>query len=236
MTIINLAITWLLQTKLCPNIAIKTLTKLGKTIRLAPMGFIKYILIIALSLASGAGWGDETAPQPAPSRAELAIFAISLVGSVYKFGGDDPSTGMDCSGFVKYVYSQVAGVELPHNARAISKISTIIKKADLKPGDLVFFKTMRKAFSHVGIYLGQNRFIHAANKRTGVVIISHLDNAYWSAKFDGARRLLKVSAPTPITDPTAGNADAANMTPVTPTASAPGIITPTAISTIAVTE
>ena len=154
----------------------------------------KYLLIIVLSLTSLTSWGDESPSTPAPTRAELALFAMGLVGSVYKPGGDKPDTGMDCSGFVKYVYSEVAGLQLPHNAMAISKISMIIKKTDLKPGDLVFFKTMKKAFSHVGIYLGENRFIHAASKKTGVVMISHLDDTYWSTKFDGARRLLHSSA------------------------------------------
>ncbi|MHB1676516.1 MAG: C40 family peptidase [Sulfuriferula sp.] len=115
---------------------------------------------------------------------------MSLIGSVYKFGGDNPDTGMDCSGFVRYVYHEVAGIKLPHSAMAISKISTIIHKTELKPGDLVFFKTMRKAFSHVGIYLGNNRFIHAASSKSGVVMISRLDDAYWAGKYDGARRLL----------------------------------------------
>ncbi len=154
------------------------------------MRLIKYILIIALGLNSIPVRADETLNPAPPTHAELAIFAMGLIGSVYKFGGDDPNTGMDCSGFVRYVYHEVAGVTLPHSAAAISKISTIIHKAQLKPGDLVFFKTMKKAFSHVGIYLGNNRFIHAASSKSGVVMISSLDDAYWAHKYDGARRLL----------------------------------------------
>ncbi len=158
------------------------------------MRIIKYILIIALALNSVSGRADDKPNPPPPTHAELAIFAMGLIGSVYKFGGDDPNTGMDCSGFVRYVYHEVAGVTLPHSAAAISKISIIIHKAQLKPGDLVFFKTMRKAFSHVGIYLGNNRFIHAASNKSGGVMISSLDDTYWAHTYDGARRLLTSTA------------------------------------------
>ncbi|MDR3391646.1 MAG: C40 family peptidase [Sulfuriferula sp.] len=163
------------------------------------MRIINLLLIFALLLPAVSGRADDASPKPEPTRTELALFAMGLIGAVYKPGGDNPSTGMDCSGFVKYVYSEVAGLKLPHNALAMSKISAEINKTELRPGDLVFFKTMKTAFSHVGIYLGDNRFIHAASSRTGVVMISHLDDPYWSAKFDGARRLINpISAITTI--------------------------------------
>lgn len=165
------------------------------------MRIIKLLLIFALSISSLPGRADDASTKPAPTRTELALFAMGLIGAVYKPGGDNPTTGMDCSGFVKYVFGQVAGLKLPHNALAMSKISTQIDKTELRPGDLVFFKTMKNAFSHVGIYLGDNRFIHAASSKTGVVMISHLDDPYWSTKFNGARRLLNpISAITTIPD------------------------------------
>lgn len=169
------------------------------------MRFIKYIFIIVLTLTSATCRADDPSPPPAPTHTELALFAMGLIGSVYKFGGDKPSTGMDCSGFVRYVYHEVAGLKLPHSAAAISKISTIIHKTDLKPGDLVFFKTMKKAFSHVGIYLGNNRFIHAASRDTGVVMISRMDDSYWSRKFDGARRLLASRTTPAVATPPASD-------------------------------
>ncbi|NOT17994.1 MAG: C40 family peptidase [Sulfuriferula sp.] len=153
------------------------------------MRLIKYLTILFFICAQTPSWADDTTAKPAPTRTELALFAMGLVGAIYKPGGDNPSTGMDCSGFVKYVFGEVIGLKLPHNALAMSKISNEINKADLKPGDLVFFKTTKVAFSHVGIYLGDNRFIHAASSRTGVVMISHLDDAYWRDNFNGARRL-----------------------------------------------
>lgn len=165
------------------------------------MRIIKLLLIISCILSSLPSWADDAASKPAPTHTELALFAMGLVGAVYKPGGDNPKTGMDCSGFVKYVFAEVAGLKLPHNALAMSKISTAISKSELRPGDLVFFKTMKTAYSHVGIYLGENRFIHAASSKTGIVMVSHLDDTYWSTKFNGARRLLNpISAITPIPD------------------------------------
>ncbi len=186
------------------------------------MRFIKYIFIIVLALTSATCRADDPSPPPAPTHTELALFAMGLIGSVYKFGGDKPSTGMDCSGFVRYVYHEVAGLKLPHSAAAISKISTIIHKTDLKPGDLVFFKTMKKAFSHVGIYLGNNRFIHAASSDTGVVMISRMDDSYWSRKFDGARRLLTTgTAPAIAAESDSNQADPTTLTPISLPAASP---------------
>lgn len=132
---------------------------------------------------------------PTPTRAELALFAMGLIGAVYKPGGDNPAVGMDCSGFVRYVYHEVAGLKLPHNALALSKIRNSIAKADLKPGDLVFFNTMKHAFSHVGIYLGDNQFVHASSSKTGFVMVSNLDESYWAKHYEGARRVLTATSP-----------------------------------------
>ncbi len=154
------------------------------------MRLLKSYIIALLIFTHIPGWADDNTSKPAPTRTELALFAMGLVGAIYKPGGDNPSTGMDCSGFVKYVFGEVAGLKLPHNALAMSKISAEISQSDLHPGDLVFFKTTKAAFSHVGIYLGENRFIHAASSKTGIVMISHLDDVYWGSRFNGARRLL----------------------------------------------
>ncbi len=176
------------------------------------MGNFLRIYLVAVLLTSVSGWADDgsaaivapamTAQAPSapsttlserPSRTELALFAMGLIGAVYKPGGESPELGMDCSGFVRYVFHEVAGLKLPHNALALSKIHEVISKADLKPGDLVFFKTTRRVFSHVGIYLGGNEFIHASSSETGKVMISKLDNVYWSKHYEGARRILTAS-------------------------------------------
>ena len=119
---------------------------------------------------------------------DVIINALSLTGIKYKYGGASPETGFDCSGFVRYVFSQATNLTLPPTARAIAQIGKTIKKEDLQPGDLVFFNTLKKAFSHVGIYVGDNKFIHAP--RTGAVVrVESLNINYWASRFNGAQRL-----------------------------------------------
>ena len=122
---------------------------------------------------------------------DLAVYALGLIGVSYRFGGETPEAGLDCSGLVRHVFQQVTGVTLPRTAKEMSQIGGAISMKDLAPGDLVFFNTRRLAFSHVGIYLGDNRFIHAP--RTGRdVEIANLDNRYWQKHFNGARRMVGV--------------------------------------------
>lgn len=119
---------------------------------------------------------------------DLVLYALSLNGTRYKFGGNNIDTGFDCSGFVRYVYGQIAGLTLPRSARSISQAGAQVAKDEMQPGDLVFFSTLRRAFSHVGIYLGENRFIHASSSSSGDVMVSDLSEKYWSRRFNGARR------------------------------------------------
>ena len=126
---------------------------------------------------------------------EIPIYAISLVGSPYRMGGTSPATGLDCSGFVGHVFRQAAGVTLPRDSRAISEVGQPLAASELQPGDLVFFNTLKRAYSHVGIYLGDNRFVHAASSRTGAVVVSNLGDRYWRERYDGARRVAD-AAPT----------------------------------------
>jgi cell wall-associated NlpC family hydrolase len=122
------------------------------------------------------------------SAQDLAIYALGLIGVDYKFGGTTPERGLDCSGLVRYVFQQVTGVTLPRTAQEISRLGEKIPVAELLPGDLVFFNTRRLQFSHVGIYLGEGRFIHAP-RQGGEVEIVTLSKGYWQKRFDGARRL-----------------------------------------------
>lgn len=116
------------------------------------------------------------------------MLAMSLTGVQYKYGGTSPDAGFDCSGFVRYVFQQAANMTLPHGARAISQVGQSIATQDLKPGDLVFFDTLKSAFSHVGIYIGNNRFIHAPSSGGGISIVDMTEN-YWRKRYNGARRL-----------------------------------------------
>jgi cell wall-associated NlpC family hydrolase len=119
---------------------------------------------------------------------ELVMQALGFLGIRYKYGGSSPDTGFDCSGLVRYVVNQAIGLALPRDARAISLLGSTIETAELQPGDLVFFNTMRKPFSHVGIYVGEQRFIHAPASG-GTVELVNMTERYWQSRFDGARRL-----------------------------------------------
>ena len=120
---------------------------------------------------------------------DVLLSALALSGTPYKFGGNSPDTGFDCSGFVRYVFSQAADLTLPHGARAISQLGKTISVDQLQPGDLVFFNTLKRAFSHVGIYLGEDRFIHAPASG-GEVRVEDLRAGYWMRRYDGARRII----------------------------------------------
>jgi len=120
---------------------------------------------------------------------DLAIYALGLIGVDYRFGGTTPERGLDCSGLVRYVFQQVTGLMLPRTSQEISRLGAKIPLAELMPGDLVFFNTHRLQFSHVGIYLGEDRFIHAP-RQGGEVEVVTLSKVYWQKHFDGARRLV----------------------------------------------
>lgn len=122
---------------------------------------------------------------------DMALRAFSFIDIRYRFGGNSPETGFDCSGLVGRVVHDTLGVKLPRTARDMSQIGQPVKKEDLKPGDLVFFNTLRRAFSHVGIYLGENRFVHAPSSGGGVRI-DDMQHQYWVGRFNGARRVVGV--------------------------------------------
>jgi cell wall-associated NlpC family hydrolase len=138
------------------------------------------------SSTAGEGGGLMEAMK---KRAEPLLVAMGLLGTPYKIGGTNPDKGVDCSGLVHYVYKQAANLDLPHSAKALSQNGTAVKKDDLQPGDLVFFHTLRKRFSHVGIYAGDGKFVHADSRQVKEVMVSSLDSQYWAKHFDGARRL-----------------------------------------------
>lgn len=128
-------------------------------------------------------------PALAGPPEDVTFYAVSLVGSPYRLGGSAPETGLDCSGFVGHVYRTMTGIQLPRDSRAIYDAAVPLPAGELRPGDLVFFNTLNRAYSHVGIYLGENRFVHASSSRTGGVRVSSLDERYWRARYEGARRV-----------------------------------------------
>lgn len=127
---------------------------------------------------------------------ELVVNAIGFLGVPYRRGGNSLETGFDCSGFVRAMYQQTVGLVLPRSADQQAAATQTIDKSELRPGDLVFFNTMRRAFSHVGIYIGDNKFIHSP--RSGAEVrVEDMRLGYWQTRFNGARRVESSAANPP---------------------------------------
>jgi len=136
--------------------------------------------------------GDKTSllRQVHDRASDMVVAAMNFVGVRYRRGGTSADTGFDCSGFTRHVFEMSVGLVLPRRAdeQALAPGLVVVKREDLKPGDLVFFNTLKRTFSHVGIYIGDNRFIHSP--RTGQhVRTEDMSFAYWAKRFTGARRI-----------------------------------------------
>ena len=166
-------------------------------------------VLVALSLPA---WSSPTEDPPAAGLSERGLVsqigsqlsvvkdkagdqaagmveqAMGLLGVPYRRGGSNEKTGFDCSGFVRHLYEKSVGQILPRRAVDQARATEVIERDELKPGDLVFFNTMRRTFSHVGIYVGDGKFIHAP--RAGKAVnIDDMRSAYWQKRFNGARRV-----------------------------------------------
>ncbi|MFN3304146.1 MAG: C40 family peptidase [Roseateles sp.] len=133
------------------------------------------------------------------TASDLVLSAMNFLGVRYTRGGNSVENGFDCSGFTRHIFEMSVGLVLPRRADEQAKLSSLlpIRRDELKPGDLVFFNTMRATFSHVGIYVGEGKFIHAP--RTGSAVrVEDMRDAYWAKRFTGARRAdLKAAAEAP---------------------------------------
>ena len=128
------------------------------------------------------------ARQAPAANSELMFQVLTSLGIDYRNGGRSPNSGFDCSGLVAHVYREAFGVRLPHNTLAQSRIGSPVRPADLVPGDLVFYDTLNRPYSHVGIYLGDGRFVHAP--KTGAQVrVERMQTRYWADRFNGARRI-----------------------------------------------
>ncbi|AZG14232.1 C40 family peptidase [Cupriavidus pauculus] len=163
---------------------------------------------------SGAPPRQPSKPMIDPSAGleEISIQAMSLVGTPYRYGGNTPDSGFDCSGLVRYVVSRAANVNLPRTTEQMGQRGTSLDRSEVASGDLVFFNTTGRANSHVGIYVGQNRFVHAP-ATGGTVRLEDMGKSYWASRYNGARRVVAASnlpmtpapvqpAPTPAPTPT----------------------------------
>ena len=134
------------------------------------------------------------------AASDLVMTAMNFLGVPYRLGGNTADDGFDCSGFTRHIFENSLGLVLPRRADEQARAAGLlaINRNELRPGDLVFFNTMRRTFSHVGIYVGDDKFIHAP--RTGSVVrIEDMKQAYWSERFTGARRAdLNAAAPGPV--------------------------------------
>ncbi|MEY3262400.1 MAG: hypothetical protein RLZZ620_1452 [Pseudomonadota bacterium] len=118
----------------------------------------------------------------------ISIAAMGLVGVPYRYGGNTPAGGFDCSGLIAYVYQNSSGIKLPRTIQQMSNVGTGIGQQPPAPGDLVFFNTTGERYSHAGIYVGQGRFVHAPSAG-GTVRLERIDSPYWAARYTEARRI-----------------------------------------------
>ncbi|OZI60962.1 C40 family peptidase [Bordetella genomosp. 11] len=160
------------------------------TIALATLPGTAGAMISSDAFGSLKGLSPTDLPTVPSLRDRVVAAGLDALGTRYRWGGDDPDTGFDCSGLVSFIYREVAGMELPRRARDQRAEGHAVKTAQLQPGDLVFFGTHRRnQTSHVGIYIGNNEFVHAPT-RGERVRIDTLDSAYWAKRFTGARRYI----------------------------------------------
>jgi cell wall-associated NlpC family hydrolase len=150
-----------------------------------------YLLVLLVPIGCSTVPPELPASESAPvgeRRAEALLQALLTLGLDYRYGGNSPETGFDCSGLVAHVFREAYGIRLPHNARAQSEIGVNVSLSELRAGDLVFYNTLNQPFSHVGIYLGDGRFVHAP-KSGARVRVDPVRGSYWMRRFDGARRI-----------------------------------------------
>jgi cell wall-associated NlpC family hydrolase len=152
---------------------------------------IAFILLISGCSSLGPTPSTSPTPPPAPPRAERSealLQALLALGVDYRYGGNSPVTGYDCSGLVAHVYLEAWNIRLPRNTRGQSEAGMPVSLAELQAGDLVFYDTQKRPYSHVGIYLGDGRFVHAP-KSGARVRVESIKSSYWAARFNGARRI-----------------------------------------------
>ena len=163
----------------------------SSTLVLSACGVLNYAAQSPAPVVSRVGAGG-TAPEagPAPNindkANDVVLFALGLIETGYRFGGKNPEAGLDCSGMVSYVYRKSADIQLAGSAADLARQGKPVPAAQLRPGDLVFFNTRNKSYSHVGIYIGDDRFVHAPSSH-GKVRTESLKNGWFAARFEEGR-------------------------------------------------
>jgi cell wall-associated NlpC family hydrolase len=159
---------------------------------------MRSLFVLSLVFMLAACGGPATRPPEQaetitqrPSRVsekanDVVLYALSLLDTGYRFGGKNPEAGLDCSGMVSYVFDKAAGVRVSGSAADIARLGRAVERQRLQPGDLVFFNTLGYSFSHVGIYIGDDRFVHAP-KTNAKVRVDRLSDRYFAQRFEAAR-------------------------------------------------
>lgn len=169
--------------------------------------FWLHLVCCLLAMVTGCSTTPTLAAPPVPPLASevpalqlpgpqtwLVVFAHTLLNVPYRYGGDTPETGLDCSGFIGYVFRESMGIILPRRIGEISRMGQPIERKALLPGDLVFFNTRGVRNSHAGIYIGNDQFIHAPSSGKRIHIVD-MTEKYWRNRYNGARRLTAAAAP-----------------------------------------
>lgn len=144
------------------------------------------LLLAALGACSSSPVRQEQADTDRGT--ELMMYAISLAETPYRYGGNSSGNGFDCSGYVGHVYAHVLDIRLPRTSRQISRIGAPLGRGELRPGDLVFYNTQGQPYSHVGLYLGEGKFIHSP-KSGDRIRVERMELNYWESRYNGARRV-----------------------------------------------
>ncbi len=153
------------------------------------------LLLVGCSTVPPANLSAPLAERPAPEAGVLdksnniVLYALGLIDTGYRYGGKNPSAGFDCSGMVSHIFENAAGIKIGGSAADIARLGHPVDLRQLRPGDLVFFNTRNKPFSHVGIYIGDDRFVHAPSEK-GRVHAESLKNSYFATRLEAARSLL----------------------------------------------
>lgn len=154
----------------------------------------KMLVLVACIAAALLSACSSTPPSPARTQEQpvshrgndVAIFALGLIDTGYRFGGKNPEAGLDCSGMVSYIFGKATSLRITGSAADIARAGRPIERNSLRPGDLVFFNTRNAAFSHVGVYIGDDRFVHAPSTN-GKIRIDQMGSRYYAQRFEAAR-------------------------------------------------
>ncbi|HYR05052.1 MAG TPA: C40 family peptidase [Gallionella sp.] len=148
------------------------------------------LCLTLFALLLGACAAPPRLPEHTPTghMNDIALYALSLADTPYRYGGNSDDGGFDCSGFVQYVYLNTLGIRLPRTSAEMSRVGEPLNASQLRPGDLVFFNTRQRPFSHVGIYVGEERFVHSPSSGKAIMVVN-MREKYWRDRYNGARRI-----------------------------------------------